>query len=623
MGCGASQGSSATPQDKSKDGKDLGNAVGVVPVAGNGSTRDGAAFSPTDGDKSAAQFNGRPDGEQPAADASAAQPAEASTAAAAQQAETPRSLTGGGTMNRLYHTTRLGCPFEDGEPGDRKVLWNLLRGQTVVPSTGPPPEGEQPSTPHAGRVVSVACDFGNIRVRLTEDEAQLIPARDKDAPETIADPLDLTALQPVQILGRRCRRAAVCGVNVRHVTGHGRAVKTVGLSGDGRLLVSGDGIDVRQALRCVDVRSATHVGTLNGYRGGSGEAPCDLSFSTNGQQLATCDQSDTLLLWDMTTFRCKKSLQFEGEDGNELFLVGVRLAPDGKVVAAAAEQSDEEGVSRGRVVLWDLEAKQQRLMFAEHTASVLCLSFSPCSTLLASGGRDGQLYIWRVEDGSVVHKLSGHTSGIRSCHFSYDGTLLLTNDAKVLCLWGVESGRPRLTRHIDGRPRRNLDPTQARAENDQSSKTRYMVSQFIAGGLLLIAASDKQVRLLDAATGAEAYVFSTKAPVSCASSASRAVALGDVWGNVYIAELDVRAIGPLLDPPLTAEQAVVQSRLDGETEAEGAAAEASPTAEEDEAAKAAAVAEADARAREQAAAGEGTAPEGGDAAPAATEPAAT
>jgi len=381
-----------------------------------------------------------------------------------------------------------------------------------------------------------------VRVKMSEDEAATVAERPAPEPGVVYEPLDLSALRPAQMLKDRSRRARVAGVKLRHVTGHCRAVKAVGLSGDGRLLVSGDGIDARQALRCVDTRTSRHVGTLNGYRGGSGEAPCDLSFSTNGQQLATCDQSDILLLWDMTTFRCKKTLQFEGEEGNELFLIGVRMAPDSRTVAAAAEQSDEEGVSRGRVVLWDLEQKTQKLMFSEHTASVLCLSFSPDSKLIASGSRDGQLFVWHVEDGSVKHKLGGHASGVRSCAFNHDGNVLLTNDARVLCLWDVDTGQPRLTRHIDGTPRSRTMPDQAKPDNDVTlSKTRFMVSLFAPGGLVMVAASDKQVRLFDGVNCEQVYQFATRAPVTCASSANSAVALGDVYGNVYVAELLLHA----------------------------------------------------------------------------------
>lgn len=555
MGCGASSPSPKDDQQEKHDKREskrgslhANEALGVVPVSSDApavpqDTAGGVvAEVGTKEGAPAADMNGA---QKPGGDPAAAAPHDDADAAVLGSSARNKWIPKKGTLRRLCAVNRVPCPYEEGEGEEKRVLWELMKGQVVL-AHPPPPSAAQLLEPHChfGTPVTIGCDFGSVTIRLTNEEAEEVPERAKPASFDVAEALDLSALPPTKLLRSRARRARVCGVDVRHVTGHGRAVKTVGLSGDGRLLVSGDGIDVRQALRCIDPKTGRHVGTLNGYRGSSGEAPCDLCFSTNGQQLATCDQSDTLLLWDMTTFRCKKTLQFEGEDGSELFLVGVRLSPDMKLVAAAAEQSDEEGVSRGRVVLWDLDAKKQRLMFNEHQASVLCLSFAPCSTLVSSGGRDGQLFVWRSSDGSIVHKLSGHTSGVRSCQFSYDGSLLLTNDARVLCLWDVQNGQARSSRHIDGETQHATLPEAAQpAEGAQASKTRFMVSIFVAGGWILAAASDKQVRLLDATSGEEVYRFATKAPVTCVSAARHSVALGDVWGNVYLADLLLKGQG--------------------------------------------------------------------------------
>jgi len=106
----------------------------------------------------------------------------------------------------------------------------------------------------------------------------------------------------------------------------------------------------------------------------------------------------------------------------------------------------------------------------------------------------------------------------------------------------VDTGQPRLTRHIDGTPRSRTMPDQAKPDNDVTlSKTRFMVSLFAPGGLVMVAASDKQVRLFDGVNCEQVYQFATRAPVTCASSANSAVALGDVYGNVYVAELLLHA----------------------------------------------------------------------------------
>jgi WD40 repeat protein len=44
-----------------------------------------------------------------------------------------------------------------------------------------------------------------------------------------------------------------------------------------------------------------------------------------------------------------------------------------------------------------------------HTSEVRSVSFSPDGSLLASGGLDKTIKLWRVSDGSLVRTLTGHT----------------------------------------------------------------------------------------------------------------------------------------------------------------------------------------------------------------------
>eukprot|EP00755_Sulcionema_specki_P006743 Sspe_Gene.36275::Locus_17552_Transcript_1_1_Confidence_1.000_Length_1920::g.36275::m.36275 len=458
-----------------------------------------------------------------------------------------------GSICRLYNTRRLVCNFEEGDDEDKKVLWKLMRGTTVLQN--PPPMNEAPRNP----IVSVGCDFGRVNIQLSEEEASSIASSNNNTSENDDGQIDLSGLDAARLLAVRSRNAHVRDFRVRTIPGHSRAVRTVGVSLDGRLLVTGDGVDARQALRCANPRTGVQVGSLNAARSinGSGEAPCDLCFSSNGQLLATCDQSDTILLWDMTTFRCKKTVQLEGTEGSELFVVGVRLSPDGQLAAAAAEQSDDDGISRGHVVIWDLVQKRQRLIFSQHETSVLCVGFSPDSQRVISGSRDGGLYLWSAVDGSVIHRLEGHPSGIRTCSFNDTGEYVLSTDAKVICVWNVETGVPAMSQYIDGTTmigqmvRIQLSPQ----SNERVHMLRFMVAQFIPGGMLLVASSNKLVRFLDRMTGRELASFTTKAPVTCASPGTNLIAMGDVWGNVYVVDLELKAGEPGESPQMPLEEA--------------------------------------------------------------------
>ena len=76
-----------------------------------------------------------------------------------------------------------------------------------------------------------------------------------------------------------------------------------------------------------------------------------------------------------------------------------------------------------------------------HTDDVLSVSFSPDGRLLASGGLDDTIKLWRVADGSLVRTLTGHTRVVSSVSFSPDGRLLASGGwYGTIKLWRVADG---------------------------------------------------------------------------------------------------------------------------------------------------------------------------------------
>lgn len=53
-----------------------------------------------------------------------------------------------------------------------------------------------------------------------------------------------------------------------------------------------------------------------------------------------------------------------------------------------------------------------------------CFSFSPNGEMLASRSEDGTVRLWRVSDGMLLDTLEGHSSGVASVAFSFDGKML-------------------------------------------------------------------------------------------------------------------------------------------------------------------------------------------------------
>jgi DNA-binding helix-hairpin-helix protein with protein kinase domain len=68
-----------------------------------------------------------------------------------------------------------------------------------------------------------------------------------------------------------------------------------------------------------------------------------------------------------------------------------------------------------------------------------CIAFSPDGLLLASGGVDKNIKLWRVSNSTEVHTISGHNERVNSVSFSPDGLLLASGSSDNKCLCGIIS----------------------------------------------------------------------------------------------------------------------------------------------------------------------------------------
>lgn len=84
----------------------------------------------------------------------------------------------------------------------------------------------------------------------------------------------------------------------------------------------------------------------------------------------------------------------------------------------------------GDEVVWEDNSEQH---FPNHGKSVFAVSAHPTEPLVASGGEDDLGYIWDITDGEVIVKLTGHMDSVASTAFSVDGEMIATGgmDGKV------------------------------------------------------------------------------------------------------------------------------------------------------------------------------------------------
>jgi ribosome assembly protein SQT1 len=171
--------------------------------------------------------------------------------------------------------------------------------------------------------------------------------------------------------------------------------------------------------------------------------------------------------------------------------------------------------------------------FEGHSAGVYAVAWSPASPdLVATGGADDRAFLWRVgqdayeETRGAVLELSGHADTVSALAFSADGAMLAS---------GGMDGCVRVWRPSDGACLQALEGPADAVE---------WVRWHPRGGVVLAGAADFSVWMWLAQTGACMHVFSGHAgPVTCGgfTADGRAVVTGGGEGDASLRVWDPKS----------------------------------------------------------------------------------
>ena len=206
--------------------------------------------------------------------------------------------------------------------------------------------------------------------------------------------------------------------------GHSGRVRSVSFSPDGQVLASGSSDDT---IKLWDVGSRREIATLKGHSYGVSS----VSFSPDGQVLAsTGSWDDTIIkLWDVGSRREIATLK-----GHRGPMYSVSFSPDGQVLASGSYDNT--------IKLWDVGSRREIATLTGHRHSVLSVSFSPDGQVLASGSWDDTIKLWDVGSRREIATLKGHSNIVQSVSFSPDGQVLASGSLDhTIKLWDVGSRR--------------------------------------------------------------------------------------------------------------------------------------------------------------------------------------
>ncbi len=94
------------------------------------------------------------------------------------------------------------------------------------------------------------------------------------------------------------------------------------------------------------------------------------------------------------------------------------FTPDGQILATGSDDM--------HIKLWETRTFRELATLRGHRNDVKCLAFSPDGRILASGGQDRFVRIWDMATKQELFSLAGHTDIIRHLAFTPDGQTLVT-----------------------------------------------------------------------------------------------------------------------------------------------------------------------------------------------------
>jgi len=252
------------------------------------------------------------------------------------------------------------------------------------------------------------------------------------------------------------------GTVLKKMEGHRDTVWAVAISGDGKIIASGDRDGEYIAWDGDTGNSLTRTIKAHSDKIGS------LDFSPDSAVLATVSLDKTIKLWSTTTWKIRgtpinvrehidgvryspsgeflaivltsQRIQIWKTDTSERIaeLAGnshsLVWTPDGTRLLSGGNKSDPT------IREWDTSTwKQVGDPWSGHTRFISALAIDPTGTLLASASHDGRVRLWRISDRRNI-AVFRHSHQFSCVTFSVDGKYILCGGEDGITEWGVPEG---------------------------------------------------------------------------------------------------------------------------------------------------------------------------------------
>ncbi len=210
------------------------------------------------------------------------------------------------------------------------------------------------------------------------------------------------------------------------LSGHGTAASSFSLSADNKILVSGS---FDQTIKVWDLEAKVLLHTL----------PCcqgeflRVAISPDKKYIVSTSWDKILKIWNFDG-TLKKSISLDSNpDFHQDVIHATKISPDGKYLATGSWDRT--------VKLWDLATGDfVRKMQTDHGDGVNDIGFTYDSTQLISAGKDGQVLVHSVADGTLNKRLATLSASVTSIDVGISKVITGSLDS-VIRVWNLETAQ--------------------------------------------------------------------------------------------------------------------------------------------------------------------------------------
>jgi len=205
------------------------------------------------------------------------------------------------------------------------------------------------------------------------------------------------------------------------LTGHNQPVQDVVTSSDGQFALSASW---DKTMRLWDLNVGGSVRNFSGHTSDVNS----VAFSSDNRQIVSGSRDKTIRLWN-TLAECKYTIT---EDAHSDWVSCVRFSPSAKQPLIVSAGWDK------LVKVWNLNNCKLRYNLAGHSAALYTVTISPDGSLCSSGGRDGTVMLWDVNDGKHLYSLDANAP-INALTFSPKNYWLCAATDTSIKIWDLEN----------------------------------------------------------------------------------------------------------------------------------------------------------------------------------------